>query len=1488
MALMIDELHPLKLYSGNYFYNIQKEDRKKGSLVYLMTPNKQSSINVINHKLGKRNNILFQSYFLDRNIDFVINGNLSESKTYNINDEEVIPEIGITESLMIDNRNEISLTENALIYNGEDYKERILFPDDVDEILSEASQYKTKYGSYNLTAIFKNMLYKHRLKTNKDVLKIYEEIKKSCDLIKFTYVDPRLYKGRNLFYDWSYYTEIFFKENSKFQQERGLDVFFSFMDKFITDRRFPDYSIKTIVIPVNDWCKGLEDPYDFKKNINPISLFFRRFRMNFTQFGNWSNHNILFLGTNGFFTMKLDNFDPNKQLSRFKMCCDKLIREDYSDAEVVDTDSKTMMMSFIADKLAQGGIELDNISGATKHFSREEIKDMGTMNNPTLEKDKSIKKAILVQKLEKIVNQAKDTNEVLKRFEDNDDSEENEQLKELLLDIQSDDGVKMNQARTDRMQATRKELLKKQINGKSVADLMDQFSKNYDLKEAGVEIDSIDETWKHLKFPSFYSSYTKEDMEADIVAVFKHYTTVTHPMNILDINVENTSTAEDYVNTWTVKYEDAETGKRYTMVVDMPRLIDNRFMMLRGNEKVLISQFMLMPIIKTSEFECQMVSNYNKIFIRRKSPTGNGKSTVIINKLMRVLLKYDGTDFKVNTGDNRKVASRYELPIDFIDMTTTFDSIQFNDGSYISFNMKTLSEIPIDRTLLGNTKLTDEELNRKYMAIYVNKNGKRVPISEESCDHFILRTIQKYDKSGRFQELYDVSSVSKKLMYAEASILGIKIPVIVLLSYNIGLQKVLSRHNIEYEFTEKRPSKDQFYIKFSDGYLVYEPKSEADNLLINGLMQFDTSEYSISDINSKDMWISVLDEFGGRIKADGLDNFYDLFMDPITTEICRLTNLPTDYVGAMLYANDLLIDNKYNRHTDITGNRLRTNEIIVGHLYLVTSRAFGDYRKTIKKNPNLAQFTVKKSAVIDSILTHDQTSSDLSTLTPLLESESGGKVTFKGLSGMNSERAFSVDKRTYDKSMLGIVGISTGFATTVGVNRQLTIDANIRNKRGFVGNTEAKNLNSTNGFSMFEALSPMAINHDDPFRTAMAYTQTGQHQMTTRKSMPNLVTTGADQAIAYLTSNKFAYKFRGNRGIVKEINNDYMIIQDLDTKECEFVDLRETIRKNSDGGFYLTTKLTATEGLKKGSKLKQNEIVAYDRKNYSKSVGTTGDPHDISYNIGTLAKVAIMNTDMAFEDSCVVDEYVSDALTTNLCYMKDINLNKLSNVYNLVKPGDKVEADDSLLVFQDSFDEEEANELLRNISMDQEFISDIGRKHIRSKTSGVVQDVKIYRTCEISELSPTLQKICKEHDARINKLKKAMRDNKIEREYTLEPTKKLEASGKLKGLEGVRIEIYVKAVDKFGIGDKLVFYQALKGVCSYTIPKEVSGYTDYRPNEKVGAYLSQIGTFKRMVPSCYLLGFTNKLLVELTRQCQEELGIKWRPIQEIMEDEPEE
>ena len=105
------------------------------------------------------------------------------------------------------------------------------------------------------------------------------------------------------------------------------------------------------------------------------------------------------------------------------------------------------------------------------------------------------------------------------------------------------------------------------------------------------------------------------------------------------------------------------------------------------------------------------------------------------------------------------------------------------------------------------------------------------------------------------------------------------------------------------------------------------------------------------------------------------------------------------------------MDNGYNRHSDITGNRLRINEVIVGHLYSVLSKEYGAYRNIIKRSNNKqsGSFSCKQTAVIDSILTHDQTSSDLSTLNPLLEAEAASKVTFKGLSGMNSDRAFSME-----------------------------------------------------------------------------------------------------------------------------------------------------------------------------------------------------------------------------------------------------------------------------------------------------------------------------------------------------------------------------------------------------------------------------------------------------------------------------------------------
>lgn len=1486
MAIYLDETKLLRMYSGQFRYPINPKDRLKGSVVYLLTPSLESSINTLNLKAAASNGMNFQAYFLEKNVQFFIEDSLNENGMITINKQPIPLDLSLTESFDLTDTSEISMNEDALFSVNEGYRYRLYFPDFVDELLEaellNEEMLTTKYGRYNLTSIFRSMLYHGRMKNQTEVIKLYEEVRRKCDDIKQTFVNPSLYNGKNLYYDYSFYTELFFK-NRQTPGDRGLDIFGAFIERFLSDKRFSSYTKRTIVIPFHDWVKEGENPFDHTKALTPISLLYRSLKMGIDRFRSWKDALLVFVTNRGFFTMRLGYLNAGSDLPKFVNLVQRMASQDYSGSEEITQDSKLVIMNHLASTISKGGIKIDNLTAETDTMSKEDLDEKGYLEDPTVSDDPEVKKAALISKLEKVAEKNTTVDNAIKDLDTESEQEESDWMKNVLIDLQSNEGIRMNKARAERHDKMQAELLKKEVRGKSVMQLLDQFSSNDDIEETAIPIDSIDDHWKHVKFPNFNATYTKEDMEADIMAMFYHFTQTSHPMNLLDIQVENTSTSEDFVDTWTVNYEDAESGKRSTVRVDVPRMVGDRFMKLRGNEKVLIGQLMLLPIIKTDEDTVQIVSNYNKIFVRRKSPSGYGKSTPIVNKLVKVFNKYDGKDFEVTQGDNRKVCSRYALPVSFIDLAALFSKVEFKDGSYVSFNMDNLRKIPFDRTGLAknDAKLSDEELGKKFMAIYV-KDGKRQPIVDMTVDEYLLELMST--KSERFVELYNAAAVSKRLMFSEASILSIRIPVAIVVSYTIGLTRLLNRIGLKYEFQETRPKKGESYLKFSDGYLVYHPRSDADNMLMNGMMQIETEDYSIKEVDGKDMWLEILDDYGGRIKADGLDNFADLMMDPITVEICKTMNIPYNYVDALLYASGLLTDSKYNRHSDITGNRLRVNEVIVAHLYSVLAKEYGAYRNMVKRNKGQAAFTCKRSAVIDSILTHDQTSSDLSTLTPLLEAEAASKVTFKGLSGMNSERAFSMEKRTYDESMLGILGLSTGFASTVGINRQTTIDSGVRNKRGFIVPSDPKKLDNLSTFSIMEALSPFAINHDDPMRTAMAFTQTVQHQMTVKKSMPNLVTTGADEALPYLTSQKFSYKFKGKKGTIKEVTDTYIVVEDDETKECDFIDLREKVQKNSDGGFYITTKLDANTNIRKGAKVKMNDIIAYNRGSYSPSVGNGKgkDPNSISYNIGTLAKIAILNTAMGFEDSCVVDHTMSRALSFELVVQKEVNLAPTANIFTIVKVGDKIEEGEPLVIFSDAFEDEDAAAIMRSLAGDNSVISDIGRKKVHAKVSGVVQDIKVYRTCELDKLSPPLKKYVSQYEAKVAEIKQVMKRHHIDKEYELEPNSRLPMEGKLKATEGVKIEFYIKTIDHYSAGDKLTFYQGLKGVCSALIPKGQEATTDFRPEEHVNGFLTSTGVAKRMVSSCMSLGLMNKAIVELTRQCQEDLGIKWRPFQEIL------
>jgi DNA-directed RNA polymerase beta subunit len=176
----------------------------------------------------------------------------------------------------------------------------------------------------------------------------------------------------------------------------------------------------------------------------------------------------------------------------------------------------------------------------------------------------------------------------------------------------------------------------------------------------------------------------------------------------------------------------------------------------------------------------------------------------------------------------------------------------------------------------------------------------------------------------------------------------------------------------------------------------------------------------------------------------------------------------------------------------------------------------------------------------------------------------------------------------------------------------------------------------------------------------------------------------------------------------------------------------------------------------------------------------------------------------------------------------------------------------------------------------------LGRIHIRSKLTGVVQDVKIYRTCEIDELSPSLKKIVTKYESGIKKQKSVLTKYKIEGKERLEPDYKLDPTGKLKGtLDGVLIEFYIKAEDMMGVGDKMVYYTAVKGVIKDIMPKGKEPYTDFRDKEPIDTLLTISSLNARMVTSVINVGIVNKILIELDRQCKEKLGIEWKNLEDM-------
>ena len=1246
----------------------------------------------------------------------------------------------------------------------------------------------------------------------------------------------------NLIYDLSELNKIFFTNSGKVPLRKCAKMYMDYLAHNITFANA--YKKKMMVINLDEWLTQgvsltalLVDKLHMR---NPIAYMYLCMRYSPEDFFKLGDLNILMVSSKG----QMFRFNP-AEMKRTEMTTKKSQSREF----------RKMLFKLGGVAVNENEINKLEDKALEEETAKEElintiVRDYAFGANETISQS-------VVDKIEEVIDKSEVS--TVTEFETNE-----EVVKEInkAVNFSKTGG---HHASTKRDEILREAQMNLKVKDKTVQEIIKVKKEDTVIPETVVSknIFTTNENVRNKKYCNLDKQYNDKIKEADTMNILLDLNNKSIPIFVKSIDVTDSSDPLNYKETYKIVLEDANRI-RHTVVVDMPKIIDDKFLYLGGNKKIFNNQELLLPIVKTEPDTVQTVTNYNKIFVRRYGD----KLSSNIEKFKKAIISGTVPGCKFKRGDYSKLNAEYLTTLEYDNLSKTFETIQVKEV-----------RLEFDQSKIIN-EMETKKIKIKDHTIPIGFAGKDPIFVDIDTQHVVGTnyTIIEYvtSKAPKMNDIMSEQSAGKKYMYTRATIMKKQVPLVILLAYFEGMDNLFRRIKLKYYFTDTRPrlGPNDGMVEFANGYLVYENNKLEISLLMNAFTDVPTKSYNYEDFNERDIYSDIFETmFDRRGIASAFDHFYDNFVDPITYSVLEDLNLPTDITGMLIYANNLLVDGQCSHETDQNLYRIRRNEIINAILYKEIATAYEKYYDS-SSNKNPTKISLPQNAVIKKILTQ-QTLEDYSVLNPIVELEKVRAASPKGPSGCNLEEAYKMNKRAFHSSMTGLYTISTSPDGNAGVVRELTLEPNIVSARGYLDiqdMSKADRFNDANLFGAAELLSPLGASRDDSIRLAMA-TKQSKHIVPVKNASPVLISNGAEQTVQYELSNDFAVIAKED-GVVKEIDEQAgLVIIEYKSGKHEAIDISAKTVKNGAGGFYLTNKLICN--LKVGDKVKEKDIIASD-KNFFTNSPITGN----RFNIGTLLKVAIMSSYSTYEDSTEVTAKMAEEMSSEITMCKEVILGTNANVEYMVKVGDDVEVGDELIRFERSFNEDSYNKLLAGLGDElSQDISMASKDKVKAKYSGKITDIKIYSTVPLEQLSPSLRNIVSSYYNRVGKKKKIL--NKYDKSDSIvkcglllnEPTAPIQTSdGKVKGNqvgEGVLIEIYITYVDELAIGDKIANFTALKGVVGEVIPPGQEAYTLFRPDEEISTCIAPAAIIARMTPSIILTLLGNKVLVELKRKLQD-------------------
>ena len=550
----------------------------------------------------------------------------------------------------------------------------------------DSKNLKEKFGMINIeysqlfTMTYSKKREKIRLK-NKNIVQNrleernlhYEAIEKELPFVKGV-VESKVNMGYNIIFDLIYANKLFTDNMSTISKMLRPTIYWDFVNRYIKDLPLEEYPMRTMVIYADEFSSNIvADMSGRSDTVNPIAYLYLLIKREPEEFFKLGKLDIVITSKTGG-TLRINPEECKRVYGDEKSNLANLFRKELFRL-MNRHDPEESEISSVGDRILNNKKEEVIKSVSSNMLSRFIYGATGDGNIP--EEVKSKIEMEVEKTVEKISAEKGDVSEEEVKQE----VDKNEELMKEILKSTTNKAMKASVASSKRDELLREKQLGLSIKGKTLEEVLSVRSENIEIPVNNVEdkVETINKNMTDVRYPNINKAYVEELMEKDLVSMFTAMNNKSIKVFVRSITSEDTSDISNYKETWTVELED-ELRVRHRMVFDVPKVIDGRFLYLGGNRKFINNQQLLLPIVKVEPDTVQLVSNYNKIFIRRY-----GEKVSQVNEKLKKALGEDIKGVRVQRGKYDTENKAYVTTIDYDDLSKLFKEININ-GTRLIFN----------------------------------------------------------------------------------------------------------------------------------------------------------------------------------------------------------------------------------------------------------------------------------------------------------------------------------------------------------------------------------------------------------------------------------------------------------------------------------------------------------------------------------------------------------------------------------------------------------------------------------------------------------------------------------------------------------------------------------------------------------------------------------------------------------------------------------